>query len=77
MRLIELAVVLALTIVPPVAAARQAGRVFHIGILSNVPMSSAAGAPGWGAFIQGLRDIGYIEDQNITIVHRSSEAQPG
>ena len=29
----------------------------------------------WGAFIQGLRDLGYVEGRNITIVHRSSEGR--
>jgi putative ABC transport system substrate-binding protein len=29
----------------------------------------------WGAFIQGLRELGYVEGQNITIVHRSSEGR--
>jgi putative ABC transport system substrate-binding protein len=43
--------------------------------LSNVPPTSPEGAPVWGAFIQGLRDLGYEEGRNITIVHRSSEGQ--
>jgi ABC-type uncharacterized transport system substrate-binding protein len=47
----------------------------QIGILSNVPLTSREGAPVWGAFIQGLRELGYVEGQNITIVHRSSEGQ--
>jgi putative ABC transport system substrate-binding protein len=44
-----------------------------LGILSNIPLSDPGGAHVWGAFIQGLRDLGYAEGQNITIVHRSSE----
>jgi putative ABC transport system substrate-binding protein len=29
----------------------------------------------WGAFIEGLRDLGYVEGRNITIEHRSSEGK--
>ena len=38
-------------------------------------MTSREGAPVWGAFIQGLRELGYVEGQNITIVDRSSEGR--
>jgi putative tryptophan/tyrosine transport system substrate-binding protein len=48
-----------------------AARVFRIGILSNVPLSEDDGA--WKAFMQGLRDLGYVEGQNLAIEHRSSE----
>src|SRR5206468_6229469 len=29
----------------------------------------------WGAFIQGLRDLGYVEGQNVTIERVSSEGK--
>ncbi len=57
------------------AGAEQPGKVFRIGILSNVPPTDPEGARVWGAFIQGLRDLGYVEGQNITIEHRSSEGK--
>ena len=59
----------------PLAAEAQLGKVFRIGILSNVPLTDPEGARLWGAFIQGLRDLGYVEGQNITIEHRSSEGK--
>ena len=77
MRLIRLAVALAvgLALTPLAADTEQPGKVFRIGILSNVPPTDPEGARVWGAFIQGLRDLGYVEGQNITIEHRSSEGK--
>jgi putative ABC transport system substrate-binding protein len=46
-----------------VAEAQQAKKMPRIGYLGNGPRSSAVVE----AFQQGLRDLGYIEDQNITI----------
>jgi putative ABC transport system substrate-binding protein len=60
---------------PLAAGAEQPGKVFRIGILSNVPLSDPQGARVWGAFIEGLRDLGYVEGRNITIEHRSSEGK--
>jgi putative ABC transport system substrate-binding protein len=55
--------------------AAQSDKVFRVGILSNVPLSSPQGAPMWGAFVEGLRDLGYVEGRNVTIVDRSSEGK--
>ncbi len=55
--------------------AEQPGKVFRIGILGNVPLTDPEGARLWGAFIQGLRELGYVEGRNITIEHRSSEGK--
>jgi putative ABC transport system substrate-binding protein len=60
---------------PLAAEAQQPGKVFRIRILGNVPPTDPEGARVWGAFIEGLRDLGYAEGQNITIVHRSSEGK--
>jgi putative ABC transport system substrate-binding protein len=54
---------------PLAAEAQQAGKVYRIGILANVSGDI------WGPFIEGLRDLGYVEGQNITIEFRSSEAK--
>jgi ABC-type uncharacterized transport system substrate-binding protein len=64
------ALMLALLATPLAAGAEQ---VFRIGILGNVPLTDPEGSRNWGAFIQGLRDLGYVEGRNITIEHRSSE----
>ena len=59
----------------PLAAAPPPGKVSRVGILSNVPPSDPQGAVLWGAFIQGLRELGYVEGQNLMIEHRSSEGK--
>ena len=55
--------------------AQQAGKVLRIGILGNVPITESYGAALWGAFIQGLREFGYVDGQNISIEHISSEGK--
>ena len=52
----------------PDVAAQQAQKVARVGYLAAV--SSAADAPRAEAFRQGLRDLGYIEGQNISIAYR-------
>jgi putative ABC transport system substrate-binding protein len=63
------AIILGLLTAPLAAEAQQAGKVYRIGVLANV----SGGA--WAAFTQGLRDLGYVEGQNITIEFRSSEGK--
>jgi putative ABC transport system substrate-binding protein len=64
---------LGLLAAPLAAGAQTAGKTYRIGILGNVPLTDPEGATLWGAFIQGLRELGYVEGQNVTIEHRSSE----
>jgi putative ABC transport system substrate-binding protein len=63
---------LTLLAAPLAAVAEQPGRVFQIGVLGNIPLTDPEGARTWGAFIQGLRELGYVEGQNITIEHRDT-----
>ena len=60
---------------PATAAAQQAAKVVRIGILANLPRTEAQGADLWGAFVQGLRELGYVEGQNLRIEERSSEGK--
>jgi ABC-type uncharacterized transport system substrate-binding protein len=60
---------------PPTVAAQRAAKVVRIGILGNLPRTEAQGADLWGAFVQGLRELGYVEGQNLTIEERSSEGR--
>jgi putative ABC transport system substrate-binding protein len=46
---------------PVVARAQRPNRVSRIGILALAPADS----PNHAAFYQGLRDLGYIEGQNL------------
>ena len=57
------------------AEAQQADKVHRIGILGNVPISDPGGARLWGAFADGLRDLGYVDGRNIRIEHLSSEGR--
>jgi putative ABC transport system substrate-binding protein len=65
----------ALFVAPLAANAQQTAKVFRIGLLGNISLAEPEGARLWGAFIQGLRDLGYVEGQNITIELRSSEGK--
>ena len=70
MRLIGLAVVLAvsLALAPLGAKAQQAEKVYRIGYLTTTgPHTTPETARMWGQFLEGLRDQGYVEGQNIII----------
>ena len=57
---------------PLAAKAQQAAKIPRIGWLANNP----AGSPHLlEAFLQGLRDLGYVEGRNVVIEHRSAEGK--
>jgi putative ABC transport system substrate-binding protein len=63
---------------PLAAEAQPAGKVARIGILSPASPSDAGGKPSdlavlFAAFREGLRELGYVEGQNIKIESRWSE----
>ncbi len=60
-----------LAVVTP-AAAQQAGKVYRIGILHPNDIAKSASTP---PFFQRLRDFGYVEGRNITILRRSARGQ--
>jgi len=66
---------------PLAAEAEQAGKVHRIGFLSpSSPsdperLASPFGERGLAAFRQGLRDLGYVEGQNIAIEYRWAEGR--
>ena len=64
---------LGLLAVPLAAGAQQAGRVPQIGFLT-VPSRSNR-APNLDAFLQGLRELGWVEGQNIVIESRWAEGR--
>jgi putative ABC transport system substrate-binding protein len=47
--------------------AQQVAKIPRIGIIGDEPL--------WDNFRQALRDLGYIENQNIAIEYRSSEGK--
>jgi putative ABC transport system substrate-binding protein len=69
MRRIGLAVVLAVSVaLAPVAAQAQSGKLFRIGIAGPSP-----GSPLLVVFRQELRELGYIEGQNVALEVRSTD----
>jgi putative tryptophan/tyrosine transport system substrate-binding protein len=67
MRLIGLVLALSLALAPLAADAQQPGKVYRIGILTATrPEASHL----WAAFFQGLRELGYVEGQNVIIESR-------
>jgi putative ABC transport system substrate-binding protein len=61
---------------PLAGEAQQAGKIYRIGILGNVPLTDPGGARLWEAFIQGLRDLSYVEGRNLVVEYRSAEGKP-
>src|SRR5438445_13205812 len=62
------------TLSPPrTVDAQQPGKVARIGVLSQG--SSTSGQHIREAFRQGLRDLGYVEGQNIVIEYRYAEGE--
>src|SRR5215467_10236922 len=54
---------------PLAARAQQQGKIPRIGIIDDAPM--------WNAFRQGLRDLGYLEGQNIAFDYRYADGAAG
>src|SRR5215470_11495133 len=76
MRLIGLAVVLALGLLAPLAGeAQRTGKVWRIGVLSGSPPTTPEAARPWEALFAGLRDLGYVEGQNLTVERRWAEGR--
>ncbi len=57
-----------------VVEAQQPGKLRLVGFLAGAPLSTIQ--PRTEAFRQGLRDLGYVEGQNIAIEWRSADGKP-
>jgi len=55
------------------ASAQPAGATPRVGILGNVSLTDEGSARLWGEFVQGLRDLGYVEGRSVTIEYLSSD----
>jgi len=74
MPVIGLAVVLAVSLLAPLAAgAQQPTKIPKLGYLTNDSVS--VDLPRRNAFREGLRDLGYIEGQSIVIEYRVGEGK--
>lgn len=75
-RLIGLLITLALgfLVAPLATAAQPPGKVARIGILA-APADAPERARNLEAFRQGLRDLGWVEGQNLAMEYRSVEGK--
>jgi putative tryptophan/tyrosine transport system substrate-binding protein len=60
---------------PFAVTAQQTPKVSRIGWLGTPQLDSPAGRMNREAFLQGLRDLGYIEGQNIIIEYRMADGR--
>src|SRR5215831_18159432 len=61
---------LGLLAAPLAAEAQQAAKVYRLGLLGGSPPNSPGGRRAWEGFFQGLRELGYVEGQNILVEGR-------
>ena len=54
-----------------VAEAQTPAKTYRIGLLGAYSHTSPEAAHLWGALLQGLRDLGYVEGQNLVVEGRS------
>ena len=62
-------------VVTPLAQAQQPGKIPRIGMLTPA-FDPALPSSRFAAFRQGLRDLGYVEGQSITLEYRFAEGRP-
>jgi putative ABC transport system substrate-binding protein len=60
-----------LLVVPLAVEAQQAAKIARIGYL----VTNLAAGPRLEAFLQGLRDLGYVEGRNVVIEYRDAEGK--
>ena len=64
----------------PICAQQSTGKVYRVGLIfTTTPVSEMAGPrpihPGFRAFVQTLRELGYVEGQNLVMEGRSAEGR--
>ena len=62
-------------VVPLASEAQQPAKVFRLGLLGTVPLTEPGASRIWDGFLEGLRQLGYVEGQNIVIERRFSEGR--
>lgn len=60
---------------PLSVVAQPAAKVLRVGLLGTVPLTNPEASRIWGGFFDGLRQLGYVEGQNIVIESRFSEGR--
>jgi ABC-type uncharacterized transport system substrate-binding protein len=75
MRRIGLVLTLVLVLAPPASEAQQAASLARIGFLAPGSLSEPRFPRFLQAFRQGLRELGYVDGQNIAIEFRWAEGR--
>jgi putative tryptophan/tyrosine transport system substrate-binding protein len=70
-----LALILVLVVAPPAAEAQRVGKVPRIGLVSTLSTELPQVRELSDALRQGLRELGYVEGQNIVIEDRSAQGR--
>src|SRR6266536_4564103 len=75
---VALAVTLGLTLLaaPLATEAQPAAKVFRIGLLGSSSPTAPEASRIWEGFFQGLRELGYVEGQNVLIEGRFYGERP-
>ena len=60
---------------PLTGQTQQTGKIYRLGVLGNIPLTDPEGARVWGALTQGLRELGYLEGQNLIVEHLSTKGR--
>jgi putative ABC transport system substrate-binding protein len=74
-RRVFLAGAAALLAAPRAAAAQPAGKVWRIGVLAGSPPTTPEAARPWEALMLRLRELGYVEGQNLVVERRWAEGR--
>jgi hypothetical protein len=63
--------------VPLAAGAQSAAKIYRIGVLGTLPPGTSGQESLWEPFVGGLRELGYVEGENLVIVRRhAAEGKP-
>ena len=55
--------------------AQQPARMFRLGLLGTAPLTQPGAAHIWDGLFEGLRQLGYVEGQNLVIEGRYSSGE--
>ena len=63
-------------VVPALGRAQQAGRLPTVGYLSEAAPPASPGNRMIDAFVQGMKELGYVDGRNVVIEYRFTERRP-
>jgi putative ABC transport system substrate-binding protein len=61
---------------PLAARAQRLGKIWRIGFLAGAVRPAALESSQWSGFLQGMRELGYVEDRDFVIEWRFAEGHP-